>query len=247
VPVTSLEGKSALVTGGASGIGRAITAALAAAGCEVLVADSSPESLEATKARLAVATRRCDFARAGEVEEMFDSARTSLGRLDILVICHARRPAPTLLLDTAAEAYEAVRSTVMDSTFVCLREGGRRMVEQGGGGRIVVVSIGRGSASGTDGSAYDASRSATLSLVGSAAAELGASGITVNSVVAGRIRSEMTEAETDSAVGSPGAATGLGEPDDAARAVLWFVDPDNAYVNGSSLVVDGGAAATGSP
>jgi NAD(P)-dependent dehydrogenase (short-subunit alcohol dehydrogenase family) len=233
LPGVALDGRTALVTGAGRGIGRTIAALLASAGCEVLAADLDGEDLERTATRLSVATQACDFSQPEQIEELFAEAGRQLGRLDILVCAHARRPPPN----------SPVASP--DATLLCIQQAGKAMAAGGAGGRIVVIGSAGGLASGESAAAHDAAQAGIPGLIKAAAVELGPERITVNMIVTGWIRSEMTEDELESISElSLGPVGMIGEPEDVARAALWLIDPENGYVSGATIVVDGGRAAT---
>jgi NAD(P)-dependent dehydrogenase (short-subunit alcohol dehydrogenase family) len=237
LPTVDLQGRVALVLGGGRGIGRASADVLAAAGAAVVVADSDPDDLARVEARLSVATVESDFSAPGSSAAAVAAAVERFGRLDILICAQTYQPGS----DDSFDEYRRVQAVNLDSSFLCIQDAAGAMASGGAGGRIVILVRSRTSARGPGSAAYDASQAGLRELVRSAALEHAPSRITVNGVVCGWIRGEAgDDGET---VKSP---TGLvGEPEDAARAVLWFVDPDNSFVTGTAVFVDGGQAAMG--
>lgn len=244
LPAVDLDGRVALVAGGGRGIGRAVADGLCSAGAEVMVADRGPGDLERTAARLPVATFECDFADAVQVVELFAAVRERLGRLDVLVCAQGLHPGSRELLDIPFDEYRQTQANNLDATFLCVQQAARAMAAGQAGGRIVVVTAMNALASRRGAADYDASQAGLHGLVKAAAIELAPERITVNAIVPGWVRTEVSEEELES-IGdtSPNPSGIVGEPEDVARAALWLIDPDNAYVTGSAVVVDGGQTA----
>jgi NAD(P)-dependent dehydrogenase (short-subunit alcohol dehydrogenase family) len=140
-----LSGRVALVTGGASGIGRATVHALAAVGAEVAVVDRDAGGAErvAKEAHDAGGAARAfvvDLADGGAVEPLVDRVLADLGRIDFLVNCAGVTGGVHTALDFSDETFEAVMRINVRAPFLLTRAVGRHMVERGGGGRIVNVS-----------------------------------------------------------------------------------------------------------
>jgi NAD(P)-dependent dehydrogenase (short-subunit alcohol dehydrogenase family) len=221
LPTVDLQGRVALVLGGADGVGAAIADSLGSAGAEVMVADSDPDELRRVEARLSVATIECDFAAMDPAATPVAATIDRLGRLDVLVCAQGRAPRPQALLDVSFEDYRRERASALDSTFLCVQAAGRAMASGQEGGRMVVV-VGTGALASPGGTAaHDAAQAGLRGLVRAVAVELASQRVTVNAIVHG----------------------GGGEPEDVARAALWLIDPDNSFVTGSAVVVDGGQTA----
>jgi NAD(P)-dependent dehydrogenase (short-subunit alcohol dehydrogenase family) len=244
LPAVDLAGRVALVAGGARAVGAAIAERLGSAGAEVMVAGGDADDLERMEARSSFATFECDFADPVRVTEMFAALRNRHGRLDVLVCAQRLRPPARPLLEISFEQYRRTIATNLDASFLCIQQGARQMVEAGSGGRIVLVSSTNALAPRRGAADYDVSQAALHGLVKAAAVELAPERITVNAIVAGAVRTEVPEAELEAIAASPPNPSGMvGEPDDVARAALWLVDPDNSFVTGSLVVVDGGETA----
>lgn len=221
LPTVDLQGRVALVLGGAGGVGAAIADSIGSAGAEVMVADSDPDELRRVEARLSVATIECDFAAMDPSATPVAAAIDRFSRLDVLVCAQGRPAHPQALLDVSFEDYRRGRASDLDSTFLCVQAAARAMASCQEGGRIVVV-VGTGALASQGGTAaYDAAQAGQRGLVRAAAIELAPQRVTVNAIVFGE----------------------GGEPADAARAALWLIDPDNSFVTGSAVVVDGGQTA----
>ena len=193
-----LRGKTALVTGGSVGLGRAICRVLAAEGAAVAVnyrshaaeAESLAEELTASSVR-AVALG-ADVADEGEVAAMFQAAAERLGPLDVLVNNAAVCPTGPAKDFSAAQWNETVQVN-LTGTFLCCREMIRLLTSSGRPGRIVNVSSAAAFLGSTSGHApYDASKGGIVSLTVSLAREVSRQGIAVNAVAQGMMRTDMT-------------------------------------------------------
>jgi 3-oxoacyl-[acyl-carrier protein] reductase len=230
-----LAGKRALVTGGASGIGRAIALAFAAAGAEVAVVDRAPppEGMFAVQA---------DVADEAAVLAMYERVLARLGGLDILVN-NAGILIEKPLLETTAEDFDRLIGVNLRGVFLVGREGLRAMVRQGGGRVINVASelayLGRANAS-----LYCASKGGVLSLTRSWAREF-APHILVNALAPGPTDTPMltggsTTPETlAKEAGIPLAR--LGRPEEIAAAALFLAGPGATFITGQCISPNGGA------
>jgi NAD(P)-dependent dehydrogenase (short-subunit alcohol dehydrogenase family) len=243
-----LDGRVALVTGGTGETGTAIVDLLGSAGAEVAVADEPSEALERIEIRLGVATFECGFSDATQLGAVFDAVGERLGRLDVLVCAHGSQRQPQPLLEISFEDYRRTVAVNLDSTFFAVQQAGRAMVAGGRGGRIVLVGSSAALGSRPAGADFDASQAALRGLVRAAATDLAAEGVTVNGIVHGALRPPGAEEDYE----EPGThaadpAGVLAEPADVARAVLWLVDPENSYVTGSIVTIDGGRSSPRAP
>jgi 3-oxoacyl-[acyl-carrier protein] reductase len=243
----TLEGRIAVVTGGGRGIGRGVAHALARDGAAVVAVARSAQDVEET-ARGAtgpgrVSGRTCDVADAPAVDGLFADVADELGAPDILVCCHGVYTGGTSLVDLPLKQYERTMAVNVRGSLLCVQAAARRM---GAGGRIVLTSSMNALASQTGAVDYDTSKAALHGLVRAAALELAPSAITVNAVAPGWIRTPMSEGELDH-LDADGLVVNplgrVGSPADVALAVRWLVDPDNAYVTGTVVPVDGGQLA----
>jgi 3-oxoacyl-[acyl-carrier protein] reductase len=240
-------GETALVTGGARGIGAATAARLAAEGADVVVADFDLAAAEETAAAIGGRAVRCDVTSREQVAAAVEMAVEPAGRLDILVTC-AGILRDNLLHKMTDDDWEAVIDTHLRGTFLAVQEAQRHMVEQKHGAIVVLSST---SALGNRGQAnYSAAKAGIQGLAKTLAIELGPFGITVNCVAPGFIVTAMTE-QTAARLGVPfedfqEAIAGqtpvrrVGQPDDVAGVIAFLCSTDAAYVSGQVIYVRGG-------
>ncbi len=245
----NFQGKTAIVTGGSRGIGRAVCLELAKHGANVVLcfagneaaAQKTAADCEALGARaLAV---RCNVADAAEVQALVAAAVESFGGLHIL-INNAGITRDGLLLRMSESDFDAVLDTNLKGAFLCMKAAAKPMIRQRYG-RIVSLSsvVGlRGNAGQVN---YAASKAGIIGLTKSMAKELSGRGITANAVAPGFIETDMTASMTESARAvtlSTIPAGRLGSPEDVAKAVVFLASDDAAYITGEVLSVDGGMA-----
>lgn len=249
-----VAGKTGLVTGAASGIGRATAHALAREGAAVLVADLDGAGAERVAAEIAAAggtarAARCDVTRADEVEAMVRAALDAFGgRLDCAVN-NAGITAPGGLVHQIAPAdWERQLAVNLTGAFLCLRAELPVMREQRAGA-IVNVASGAGLV-GTPGLAhYCASKHGLLGLTKTAAIENAALGVRVNALCPGStdtpmLRAAMDRSEATRKLILASIPSGrLGTPEEVAEAAVWLCSERASYVSGQSLLVDGCAIA----
>jgi NAD(P)-dependent dehydrogenase (short-subunit alcohol dehydrogenase family) len=222
----------AVVTGGASGIGSAVTGRLRKAGADVVVWD------------LAGGDITCDISDPAAVAAALDKTVTDHGSPDRLVAC-AGIGASGLLLEQAPSDWQRVIDTNMTGTWLTMRATARAMIDAGSGGSIVAVSSISGTLADRDMGAYCVSKAGIDMLVRVAAAEWGAHGIRVNSVGPGVTRTPMLAKPER----LPGWVEGLtertplgrlGEADDVAEAIVAVLEM--SWVTGQIVFADGGLA-----
>lgn len=244
--------RCAVVTGGGTGIGLASAHALAGAGMDVLLAGRRGEVLEQAAAEIRaaapaarVATAVADVARPADCQAIVAAALAGLGRVDVLVNAAAvYEPVP--FLDLTAERWDATmdvdqRGTVLTSVAAA------RWMAANGGGRIVLVSSVNAQASVPAASHYSAAKAALHSLARSMAQELSSSGIAVNAVAPGWVRTPMTEAylatSTAERLARLNPLARAGEADEIASLIRYLAVDAPPFLTGAALVVDGGQTA----
>ena len=242
-------GKTAVVTGGSRGLGRAVCLELAKGGANVVFCYAGNEAAakETTAACEALGAKalaiQCDVAKANEVKALMDAAVKEFGRIDILVN-NAGITRDGLLMMMKEEDFDAVIAANLKGTFLCMKAVSRIMMKQRYG-RIVNLSsvVGlRGNAGQVN---YAASKAGVVGMTKSLAKELASRGVTVNAVAPGFIATDMTAAMTDAAKEATLASIPLqrlGAPEDVAHAVAFLASDEAAYITGQVLCVDGGMA-----
>jgi NAD(P)-dependent dehydrogenase (short-subunit alcohol dehydrogenase family) len=246
------EGKVALVTGGASGIGGASALAFAREGAKTVVADVLVEGGEETvriikEARGDAFFVRTDVSKAAEVEALIQKIVETYGRLDY---AHnnagiAGADAPTA--DCTEENWDHTIAVNLKGVWLCMRYEIPQMLEQGGG--AIVNTASTAGLVGLEGSpAYCASKGGVVQLTRAAALDYAKAGIRVNAVCPGVIRTPMVEPlvgnrETEARLIAMEPIGRLGNPEDVAEAVVWLCSDAASFVTGTAMPVDGGLVA----
>ena len=245
----NFEGKTAVVTGGSRGLGRAVCLELAEGGANVVLCYAGNEAAarETVRAVEALGAKalavRCDVADAAQVDELVKAALEAFGRIDILVN-NAGITRDNLLMRMSEADFDAVVAANLKGTFLCMKAVSRLMLKQRYG-RIVNLSsvVGlRGNAGQVN---YAASKAGVIGMTKSLAKELASRGVTVNAVAPGFMETDMTAALPDAARSSAKEAIPmgrLGAPEDVAKAVGFLASDAAAYITGQVLAVDGGMA-----
>jgi 3-oxoacyl-[acyl-carrier protein] reductase len=242
------EGKSVVVTGGASGLGAAAVARFLQEGARVLIVDRNSEALPRALERMGalgeVYGSLADVSRVEDVERLTAEAVDQLGRIDVL-INNAGIALQEPFLSILPENWDAIISVNLTGAFLVGQRVARAMVAQGGPAAIVNTSSTNGLVAEDKYAHYNASKGGVTLLTKSMAIELAPYGIRVNAVCPGYIVTEMSAAIDDAAfvedyvrrfipLGRPG------RPADVAGVFTFLASDDAAFMTGACLVIDGG-------
>ena len=244
-----LTGKSAVVTGGSRGFGRAICLKLAGQGANIVLNFAGNEAAaEETRSQCealgvkALAVKG-DVADAEACNALIEKAVSEFGGVDI-VVCNAGVTLDNLLMRMSDEEFQKVIDTNLKGTFHCMRAAIRPMMKKRRG-RIISISSVVGLMGNAGQINYAASKAGVIGMTKSLAREVASRHITVNAVAPGFIKTDMTAVLSDSV--KEGILRGiplgeLGEAEDVANAVLYLASDEAAYITGQVISVDGGMA-----
>lgn len=245
----SLEGQTALVTGGGRGIGRAVCIRLAQDGADIVINyagnDAAAKETAARCEEYGVKTMllKADVADGEQCKDMFEKALQFNGRIDILVN-NAGITKDNLLLRMKEEEFDSVIDVNLTGCFHCLKNAAKPMLKQKYG-RIINMSSVVGLRGNQGQLNYAASKAGIIGMTKSMAKELASKNILVNAVAPGFIETDILNAMTDKAkaeMTGPIPVKRLGQPEEVAEAVAFFAGPANTYITGQVLCVDGGMA-----
>lgn len=252
----SLEGRTAVVTGGAMGIGRAIARYLAEAGAGVVVADVDAEAAalatkELADAGLVALAVRADVAVEEDVRGLVDVATTWRGSVDVLV--NNAGIFPTVpVLDMEPADFDRVLAVNLRGTYLCSREVARRLVAQGRGGRIInITSVDALHPSSVGLAHYDASKHAVWGFTKNLALELAPHRIWVNAIAPGGVATPGVAHMSAAPAGTEQEELTkrflsripmgrMAEPEEIAAVALFLASDLSSYLTGSQIVADGG-------
>lgn len=243
----SLAGRTALVTGGSRGIGKALARGLVEAGADVAIVSRSQDDLDAAlpdildgRDRRAVAVA-ADLSRRGEAERVAHEALDALDRIDILV-SNAGANTPQAVGEITDEAWDGVVDVHVRSAMALTRALAPPMMELGWGRLIYTTSI-LGFQGKPRRSAYSAAKGALIGMVRSMANDVGPHGVTANCIAPGPFTTEASRRLSKAEIQDAAERTALGrwaEPDELVGPVLLLASDAGAYITGTTLVVDGG-------
>jgi 2-dehydro-3-deoxy-D-gluconate 5-dehydrogenase len=257
-----LDGKVAIVTGGARGIGKGIATILAGAGANVMLADVNMEGANETVKEIRAAggkaaAVRADVTVVADASKLVEATVKEFGRLDILVN-NAGYSQIVPFLDVTEALYDRTLDINLKGMFFCSQAAAREMIREGKGGKIINIASLAAYLPTNPQTHYSASKGGAVSLTKAMARELVSHGILVNAVVPGgvntpggletldelvRIRGPLSEEETEAVLLSfvPKILVNrVAEPEEIGNVVLFLASPASNYVVGTVIVVDGG-------
>jgi len=231
-----------IITGAGKGIGNALAIAYAHEGATIILMDIDLEALEETQGEIKKAGNKSiyyevDLTKVTEVEKIFKRIRDTFKKINIL-INNAGIGITKPIFEMLVEDWDEVINTNLRGTFVCSIESARIMKENGGGSIVNIAST-RALMSEPDTIPYSASKGGILSLTHSLAVSLGRYHIRVNSISPGWIETgDYSQLSKSDHAQHP--AGRVGRPQDIVKACLYLTDPENDFVTGTNIVVDGG-------
>jgi 2,5-dichloro-2,5-cyclohexadiene-1,4-diol dehydrogenase 1 len=248
----ALEGKSIIVTGAGSGIGRATSEIMAQRGARVMVADINVDGAKETVARIERAGgkahfARCDVSQEEEVEKLVAEVASTYGKLDGAFNNAGVPPAFKVLHELSREQFDRCINVNLAGVFLCMKHQIAAMLRTGGGSIVNTASV-----AGVVGlpvhAEYIASKHGVIGLTKAAAIEYGRHNIRVNAVLPGGVRTPMitTPPNADEAIAQSSVMHPIGrigEPVEIGEAAAWLLSDAASFVTGASLSVDGGFTA----
>lgn len=245
---TSMNGKVALVTGSAMGIGLACAEAFAKAGYITVLADIKEATEQASKLAeegCQAVAYRCDVSDTQAVKEMVDWIISTYGRLDAAHNNAGIQTPQRPMAEITDDEFDRTVAVDLKGVWNCMRYEILQMLKQGGG--TIVNTASAGGVVGFPGqAAYIACKHAIIGLTKTAAIDYSAKGIRINAVCPGVIRTPMADElirrnpQLEEMFTKDIPAGRLGKPEEIADAVLWLCSPQATYMNGHALIVDGG-------
>jgi len=248
------NGKVAVVTGAASGMGRSAALALAAAGAKVVLADVAEQAGEHVVRTIAEAGGtarfiRTDVAQEADVAASVDAAVSAYGGLDLGVNAAGIEVEKTFIAEADAATFDRVIAVNLRSVFLCLKYEVAAMIGRGGGSIVNFSSTNAFKPQITQ-SAYNASKFGVVGLTRTAALEYTRAGIRVNAVAPGAIDTPMLRDAIEHRGADPEVLLKkyslfdrFGQAEEVAEAVLWLCSDDSSFTSGHTLAVDGGLLA----
>jgi NAD(P)-dependent dehydrogenase (short-subunit alcohol dehydrogenase family) len=246
----SLTGKAIVVTGGASGIGRATVLAMTALGARVAIADITPAAGTALATEISTNGGEAvfietDVASSASIEHLFDTVMQRWGRLDCAFNNAGVADEGKFTIDSTEADWDRTHNINLKGVWLCMRREIAEMVKTGGGTIVNTASV-AGLVGWRGAGAYAASKHGVVGLTKTAALEYARQGVRVNAVCPGVIDTPMGAPATQSAgtvhdlLLAKHPAGRFGTPNEVANAVVWLCSNDSSFTTGHALTVDGG-------
>jgi NAD(P)-dependent dehydrogenase (short-subunit alcohol dehydrogenase family) len=243
-----LGGKTAIITGGANGIGRRTAIACAQAGASIAIFDIDTENGKKVEEEIKAAGAKVlfletDVSKEAMVKESAAKTVGAFGRIDILVN-NAGITGPTYLEETSEEDWDNILAVNLKGPFLCIKHCLAHMKKNSFGRIVNISSIAAIAGGGLVGRAhYAASKAGLVAMTKAAAKHYGKFGITANAIAPGPIRTRLSESWVkvrEKEVASTMPSQRIGEPEDIASAVLYLSSPQAGFITGQTFIVDGG-------
>ena len=241
-----LEGRIAVITGGAQGLGYAIAAAFVKEGAKVVLGDVNAEGVAAAAQQLAVGDRAvglaCNVTSAHDVDALVTEAKDRFGSLDIMVN-NAGITRDATMRKMTEEQFDQVIDVHLKGCWLGTRAACTIMREQDSGGSIINVSSISGKVGMLGQTNYSAAKAGIVGLTKAAAKEVGFANVRVNAIAPGIIRTEMTDALREDVMAAKIAEVPIGrigEPSEVASVVLFLASDMSSYMSGTVLEITGG-------
>lgn len=250
------EGKVALVTGAASGLGRAAAYAFAARGAKVVVADVDVKGGEATVSHIKNLDEeaifvKTDVSKSKEVQSLINKTVETYGRLDYAYNnAGINRGIGVPTADYQEEDWDIVQSINLKGVWLCMKYEIQQMLKQGGKASIVNTASVSGLSPHPADPAYVSSKFGCVGLTKTAALEYAKTGIRINCVCPGPVKTALFDRVEEAIPGASEGAKNLvpmgrvGEPDEVAEAVMWLCSDAASFVTALAMSIDGGQAAS---
>ncbi|MEM7250529.1 MAG: SDR family NAD(P)-dependent oxidoreductase [Pseudomonadota bacterium] len=251
-----LAGKSAIVTGAGSGIGRASAKLFARHGATVLAVDQNPDAVADTVAAIKDVggtgiAASADVGDEAQVQTFVGAAIEQFGHLDILYANAGVSGGRTPLFEQTQEQWEAILRVNLIGVFLCVKHVAQHMVSRRQGAIVCTASVAALRANAGN-APYAASKAGVVSFVQTALNDLAGSGVRINAICPGLIETGMTKPifeharsrGSESRIGQLNPTRRYGQPEEIAQMALFLASDDASYVNGQAFAVDGGLSST---
>jgi NAD(P)-dependent dehydrogenase (short-subunit alcohol dehydrogenase family) len=251
-----LAGKTAIITGAGSGIGRASAILFAAEGAQLVIGDKS-DSVHATARAIEAAGGKVvaiemDAGVESDVANMVDTAVATFGGIDIAFANAGISGGMEGIFETTPEHMAEVLRVNLIGPMLMVKHAGKRMWDQGKGGSIILTASVAGIRSGAGGPSYSASKAGVINLAQTSAQQLSDTGVRVNAICPGLTETGMTALTFDYArdkgvtdkIGRLNPLRRAAQPIELAKVALFLASDDASYVNGQAIAVDGGLSSS---